>query len=62
MKIIQKRFKLSLSEAKSVIEQSRRELGRGTRLQIDQLHEALVAVGATVEQIDDGPSELPVRS
>lgn len=53
MKILRKEFQLSLGEAKSIIEQTRPELTRGSKLQIDKLHDELVAIGATVEQIDE---------
>ena len=53
MKFLRKEFRLSLGEAKSVIEQTLPELTRGSKSQIDKLHYELVAIGATVEQIDE---------
>lgn len=54
MKVLRHALRLSLKEAKSLIERSEPELARGSKLEIDRLRNDLVAAGATVEQIDQG--------
>lgn len=51
MKILRQALRLSLDEAKSIIEQTGAELARGSKLEIDRVRNDLVAAGATVEQI-----------